>query len=73
MEYPAIVYQRDTADVAYADNQAYLSKKQYQLLFITRNPDDNAIWEALANLPMCRHERFYVSDNLNHDVFTIFF
>jgi hypothetical protein len=39
---------------------------------ITRNPDESA-FDAIVALPMCVHERFYVADNLNHDVFNIYF
>lgn len=72
MIYPAIVYQRDRADTKFADNKPYTNTKQYSLTSISRNPDEN-IFEALAALPMCAHERFFVVDNLNHDVFNIYF
>lgn len=72
MNYPAIKYERDRLDVQHADNAAYRSTKHYSLTLISRNPDD-AIFEALVALPMCAHERFYVADNLNHDVFSIYF
>lgn len=73
MTYPAIVYERDTAESKYANNFPYKFDKKYQLTLITRNPDEDAIFKALVELPMCAHERFYVSDNLNHDVFVIYF
>jgi hypothetical protein len=72
MEYPAIVYERDRADVRFADDRPYTNTQQYSLTLICRNPDE-AIFEALAALPMCGHERFFVVDNLNHDLFKIYF
>ena len=72
MIYPAIVYERNRADVKFADDKPYNVTKQYSLKLISRNPDES-IFEALAALPMCAHERFYVVDNLNHDVFNIYF
>lgn len=72
MIYPAIVYERSRADVKFADNRPYSNTKQYSLTLISRNPDES-IFEALAALPMCAHERFFVVDNLNHDVFNIYF
>lgn len=72
MEYPAIVYERGRADTAFADNYPYRVTKQYQVILITRNPDESA-WNSIAALRMCSHERFYVADNLNHDVFNIYF
>lgn len=72
MEYPAIVYERGRAETAFADNDPYRVVKQYQLMLISRNPNESA-WNAIAALRMCEHERFYVADNLNHDVFNIYF
>lgn len=72
MEYPAIVYERARADTAFADNDPYRVVKQYQLLLISRNPNESA-FDAIVSLRMCEHERFYVADNLNHDVFNIYF
>jgi hypothetical protein len=72
MTYPAIVYERNRADVRFANDKPYNVTKQYSVKMISRNPDES-IFEALAALPMCAHERFYVVDNLNHDVFNIYF
>lgn len=72
MEYPAIVYERARADTAFADNGPYRFTKQYQLTLISRDPDESAL-DTIASLEMCTHERFYVADNLNHDVFNIYF
>lgn len=72
MDYPAIVYERDRADIKHADDRPYTLTKRYSATLISRNPDET-IFEALSALPMCRHERFFVVDNLNHDVFNIYF
>jgi hypothetical protein len=72
MSYPAIVYRRARAEESYADNVPYMFIQQYDLTLITRDPDEN-LFHIIKNLPMCRHDRFFVSDNLNHDVFTIYF
>jgi len=72
MVYPAIVYNRGRIDTAFADNRPYKHVKQYDVTLISRNPDE-AILEQIKQIPMCRHERFYVSDNLNHDIFSLYF
>jgi hypothetical protein len=72
MAYPAIVYERDRAYAEHADNIPWCITKQYQLTYISRTPDDPA-FDALAALPMCTHERFFAADDLNHDVFNIYF
>lgn len=72
MNYPSIVYQRDQQDVDYADNHAYQRKVRYQVTVIDRDPD-SGIPAKVADLPLCSYERFFVADNLNHDVFNLFF
>lgn len=72
MEYPAVKYERNRADSKFADNVPYSKTNQYSITLISQNPDET-IFEALAALPMCVHERHYVAENLNHDVFNIYF
>lgn len=72
MQYPCIVYNRDDIDTAFADNKPYKHKKRYQVTVIDKDPD-SVIHEKVAALPMCSYDRFYTADNLNHDVFNLFF
>lgn len=72
MVYPCIRYERDRQYVEFADNKPYCLTRQYQLTIISRDPDE-ATFAAISRLPMCVHERFYAADNLNHDVFKIYF
>jgi hypothetical protein len=72
MQYPCIVYERDFADTKFADDEPYSYTQRYQVIVVARDPD-SPIPLQIANLPMCRYERFYTADNLNHDVFTLFF
>lgn len=72
IEYPAIVYEMDRANTQFADDRPYNVTKQYSMKLISEDPDES-IFDALAALPMCAHERNFVADNLNHEVFNIFF
>lgn len=72
LAYPAIVYQRDDMDLKHANDHPYSVVQRYQLTYIDRNPD-SGIPKKLAALPMCVYSRFFVADNLNHDVFTLYF
>lgn len=72
MSYPCIVYERNSSDVRFADNRSYTHMYRYTITYIDRNPDNGKILELL-DLPMCTHDRFYVSNGLNHDVFNIYF
>lgn len=72
MEYPCIIYRRDSDDTTFSDNILYHRKIQYQVVYVDRNPD-SIIPQKLAELPLSKFDRFYTSDNLNHDVYKIFF
>lgn len=72
MQYPAIVYSHDDTQTTFANNAPYNHTKRYQVMVIDRNPD-SAIPDKIAMLPKCRFSRFYTANNLNHEVFNLFF
>lgn len=72
MKYPAIVYARDYAQTIFASNLPYRHTKRYSVTYIDRDPD-SLVPEAIAQLPMCIFNRHFVADNLNHDVYNIYF
>ena len=72
MSYPCIVYERTDADTKYADNRPYHYTKAYQVTVIDRDPDSN-LPDKVAQLPLCRFARHFTADNLNHDVFIIYY
>ncbi len=72
LEYPCIIYHRDFADTKFADDIPYNHTKRYMVTVIDRNPD-SAIPEQVASLPMCLFNRFYTADDLNHDVYVVYF
>lgn len=72
MKYPAIVYSRNRIDSRYANNAVYKQDVSYSLTVIDKNPDSEIVTKV-SKLPKCRFDRHYKADNLNHDVFTIYF
>lgn len=72
MQYPAIVYSRKDIEKRSADDRAYRNLPSYELVLIDKNPDSQFIVKIL-DLPYCSFDRHYESDNLNHDVFTLYF
>lgn len=72
MEYPAIRYERENIFNRHADNLPYHLAHMYQITVIDWDPDSEIV-EAVAKLPRCRFERHYTADDLNHDVFTIYY
>lgn len=72
MQYPCIVYERDFARTEFAGNDPYRYEKRYQVTYIDRDPD-SPVPDEIAKLRRCTFERHFKANNLNHDVFTIFF
>lgn len=72
MEFPAIVYNRDSAETLFAGNVPYRYTKRYQVTVIDSDPD-SGIPDKVAALPMCTFSRAFVADNLNHSVFNLYF
>lgn len=72
MKYPCIRYKRDTGASRFANNVPYTHQRQYEVTLISRTPD-STLYDKLATLPQSIHDRFFVADNLNHDVFSIYF
>lgn len=69
--YPCIIYRRNRNEMHHADNKPYKKNMQYEIILVDKDPD-SVYLDKLTNLPGIRFDRHYASDNLNHDVFTIF-
>lgn len=72
MSYPAIVYKRDRLESKYANNLTYRFMKRYTLTYIDKNPD-SSVPDVLVILPLCSFSRHFTADNLNHDIFNIYY
>lgn len=72
IKYPAIIYNRYDILNYSANNKPYIQNIAYTVIVIDRNPDSEYV-KKISMLPNCSYDRHYVSDNLNHDVFTLYF
>ena len=72
MQYPAIVYSRKNIEGRFANDKIYRKLPCYEAILIDKNPDSEFI-DKILDLPYCSFDRHYEADNLNHDVFTIFY
>ena len=71
MQYDAIRYSKKTIDSKYANDRKYSTIDCYEVIVISRLPD-NPVIKKLLSLPYCSYDRHYVADNLHHDVLTIY-
>lgn len=72
MSYPCIVYSRDYADSKFASNLVYDHTLRYQVTVIDPDPDSE-ILPKVASLPMCLYTRYFASEGLNHDIYSLYF
>lgn len=72
MNYPCIVYELGGSENRYADDIKYKHNRVYQVTVIDRNPDSE-IPDRVGALPYSSMDTTFVSENLNHFVFTLHF
>ena len=72
MKYPAIKYSRDDIQNTFANNNVYMQQYAYEITVIDEDPDSEIV-NKISKLPTARFERHFTSDDLNHDVYQIFY
>lgn len=72
MSYPAIVYKRVRINTTNADDLKYLHKPLYEVTLIDKNPESEFVYKILE-LPYCSDANEFITDNLYHHVFNLYF
>lgn len=73
LSYPCIVYSLSGILKLNANNRLYKSRDSYEVIVIDPDPDSVIYDRILDQFPMCRFDRSYVSDNLNHYALTLYY
>lgn len=72
IQYPCIIYSRTNIENRYANDCVYSQNHAYTVTVVDKDPDSKYV-DLVSKLPYSNFNRHYTSDNLNHDVFTIYF
>ena len=72
IKYPGIVYKRKAIDNIHANNGVYAQFPGYEIVVIDEDPDSEIV-AKVSKLFGCSFNRHYTKDNLNHDVFTLYY
>lgn len=72
MTYPCIVYKRASARSFFSDNIPHHHVKCYEVTVIDKNPDGSIV-DKLLNFPMTTLAQHFTTENLHHDVFTVYY
>ena len=74
LKYPCIIYSLERRENWNADNRMYRDMNHFTVTLIGNNPDNDAVIDKILDkLPYCSHDRRFISDNLYHDVFDLYF
>lgn len=72
MQYPCIVYSRDDVQTDFSGNRPYNRMRRYSLTVIDPDPDSSIV-DAVGALERCSFSRSFKADDLNHDVFNLYY
>lgn len=72
MRYPAIRYSKSKISTSHADDKIYNKMVRYELIVISSEPDSEVI-NKILEMPYSSFDRHYISDNLHHDVLTLYY
>jgi hypothetical protein len=70
--YPCIIFNRSLGKTTFANDKPYNHSIGYSIKVIDANPDSE-IPGKIAMLPMCTFDRHYTVNNLNHDVYNLYY
>lgn len=77
MTYPCIVYEESPNAIRHADNKPYILSEAWDITVIRPYKDRDKTKEIVNKIPEsfrhCRQSSHFVSDNLVHDVFQIYY
>ena len=73
LTYPCFVYERSRGLDKKADDRTYLFDVGYSVTYISQDPENGMIERIMKAFPMISYDRHFNSDNLNHDVFILFY
>lgn len=73
LNYPCFVYSRNADYINRANNRLYTYEHGYQLTYITDDPETDIPFDVLNVFKKCRYDRVFVSDNLYHHIFNLYY
>lgn len=72
LSYPCIIYKRGLIESKHANNKAYMYRTRYDVTLIDHDPD-SAMIPLIVETELADFSTHFTADNLNHDVFTLYY
>lgn len=73
LSFPCFIYELSGGKKEQADDTMYLFTRRYEGTYITSDPDHTLIETLLKHFKHISYDRRFVSGNLYHDTFTIYY
>lgn len=74
LNYPCWVVERSKVYQPKANDKTYLFRPGYKCIFMNcEEPDPDVLYEISRRYENCHYQNHYVKDNINHDVFLIYY
>lgn len=73
LNYDCIIYKRNRAKKFRADNKRYINHEFYELLIISKNPDNHIADELEKSFEYCEHQRSFTTNGLHHSVVYLYY
>ena len=73
LKYDCVVYRRSNITSIYANNNNYKNDNYYEVTLIYRDPDSALPKNLLLHFKYCRMRSTFVSDNLYHAIFDLYY
>lgn len=72
LQYPCIIYKKDASKDIYANDEKYFWMRRYLITVVDRDPD-SPIPDKVLNMKYCKFVNHYTVDNLNHDIYSLYY
>lgn len=72
LKFPCIIYKWDRMKEIRADNTLYNSRRGYSVTIVDQNPDSTIPIDFQKEFPLASFDRSYVSDNMNHWIYNLY-
>lgn len=73
LHYPCFVYEHSKDSDRFANDRSYVFHEGYDVTVITKDPDLTFKEELKNKFRYCEWIRSFISDNLNHNIYKIYY
>lgn len=73
LHYDAIIYKEEPPRRRHADDMKYFVRNRYTVTLLTKDPDNPLIHDLPSAFLHCSMDQSYVSDNIYHYVYTLYY